>query len=328
MPTQNTNSLLQSADTDLLEAADVVGKIYDGSEYINVDNERDKISLKPKAITKVVGSDTVDVDESQNAQGNTEYTIHAKKLLQGSRYIDVDNDNNTISLKPEGISKVENSDTTYVTTRTDENGNIAYKVNVNEDIVSPTYTGENPVVVNNTTKKISVNKLPMEIKEPLYATVTPEKVSLGCNIENSYTFSHYYDGAIATVSLTTGDSSKIIDLWNYSDLSAGELIAGTLIVEGFMYARQGHTVSDDELNVILFFEEDSDIQHIIYKEIKKVNASEMDEGSIIIPFTLHYSDALAEEHTVVRLKIESMSNGFLATTAKVFFDGYRKQAIV
>ena len=328
MPTQNTNSLLQSADTDLLEAADVVGKIYDGSEYINVDNERDKISLKPKAITKVVGSDTVDVDESQNAQGNTEYTIHAKKLLQGSRYIDVDNENNTISLKPEGISKVENSDTTYVTVRADEHGNVAYKVNVKDDLVAPTYTGENPVVVNNTTKKISVNKLPMEIKEPLYATVTPEKVSLGCNIENSYTFSHYYDGAIATASITTGDSSKLIDIWNYSDLSDGELIAGTLFVEGFMYARQGHAVVDDELTVTLFFEDDGDVQHIIYKEIKKVDASDIDVGSIIIPFTLHYSNTLAEEHATVRLKIESTANVFLATTANVYFDGYRKQAIV
>lgn len=328
MPTQNTNSLLQSTDTDLLEAADVVGKIYDGSEYINVDNERDKISLKPKAITKVVGSDTVDVDESQNAQGNTEYTIHAKKLLQGSRYIEVDNENDTVSLKPEGISKVENSDTTYVTTRTDENGNIAYKVNVNDDLVAPTYTGENPVVVNNTTKKISVNKLPMEIKEPLYATVTPEKVSLGCNTENYYTFSHYYDGSIATISIETGDSDKLADIWDYTDLSAGELITGTLFVDGFMYARQGHQVSDDILEVRLFFEDDGDIQYNIYKELKKVDASDIDAGTLIIPFTLHYSNTLASSHADVRLEIKSSSNVFLATTANVYFDGYRKQAIV
>lgn len=328
MPTQNTNSLLQSTDTDLLEAAEVVGKIYDGSEYINVDNERDKISLKPKALTKVVGSDTVDVDERQNAQGNTEYTIHAKKLLQGSRYIEVDNENDTISLKPEGISKVENSDTTYVTTRTDENGNIAYKVNVNDDLVAPTYTGENPVVVNNTTKTISVNKLPMEIKEPLYATVTPEKVSLGCNTENYYTFSHYYDGAIATASITTGDNSKLIDIWNYSDLSEGELIAGTLIVEGFMYATQGYSLSVDEFIVTLYFEDAGDVQHIIYKDIKKIDAPRINIGSIIIPFTLHYSNTLASEHATVRLKIQSTANVFLSTTANVYFDGYRKQAIV
>lgn len=328
MPTQNTNSLLQSTDTDLLETADVVGKIYDGSEYINVDNERDKISLKPKAITKVVGSDTVDVDKSQNAQGNTEYTIHAKKLLQGSRYIEVDNDNDTISLKPEGISKVENSDTTYVTARADEHGNIAYKVNVKDDIVAPTYTGENPVVVNNATKKISVNKLPMEIKEPLYATVTPEKVSLGCNIENSYTFSHYYDGPIATISIATGDNNKLVTLWNYSDLSEGELIAGTLIVEGFMYARQGHVVTDDELIVTLYFEDSRDVQHIIYKDIKKVNATNIDAGSIIIPFTLHYANGVVETPANVRLRITSSSNVFLATNANVYFDGYRKQAIV
>lgn len=327
MPTQNTNSLLQSADTDLLEAADVVGKIYDGSEYINVDNERDKISLKPKAITKVVGSDTVDVDESQNAQGNTEYTIHAKKLLQGSRYIEVDNENDTISLKPEGISKVENSDTTYVTVRADEHGNVAYKVNVNSDIVAPTYTGENPVVVNNTTKTISVNKLPLIINSPLIATVTPTDVTLGCNTP-TYTYSHYYDGAIATASITTGDNSKLITIWDYSDLSEGELIAGTLFVEGFMYARQGYTVVDDTFTVTLFFEEAGDIQRIIYKDVKRVDASDIDVGSIIIPFTLHYSDALAEEHTSVRLKIESMANVFLSTTANVYFDGYRKQAIV
>lgn len=328
MPTQNTNSLLQTSDADLLDAAEVVGKIYDGSEYINVDNERDKISLKPKAITKVVGSDTVDVDESQNAQGNTEYTIHAKKLLQGSRYIEVDNDNDTVSLKPAGISKVENSDTTYVTTRTDENGNIAYKVNVNDDIVAPTYTGENPVVVNNTTKKISVNKLPMEIKEPLYAVVSSEKVSLGCNTENYYSFTHYYDGAIATKSIATGDNDKIIDLWNYSDLEAGELIAGTLMVEGFMYARQGYTTVDDELTVKLYLEDDGDVQYIIYKDIKKVDASDIDAGSIIIPFVLHYSDGAKLAHSQVRLRITSSANVFLSTTAKVFFDGYRKQAIV
>ena len=324
----DNNSLLQSSEADLMVVSDVPIKIYDGSEYIKVDNERDKISLKPKAITKVVGSDTVDVDESQNAQGNTEYTIHAKKLLQGSRYIEVDNENDTVSLKPEGISKVENSDTTYVTARTDEHGNIAYKVNVNNDIVAPTYTGENPVVVNNTTKKISVNKLPMEIKEPLYATVTPEKVSLGCNIENSYTFSHYYDGAIATASITTGDSSKLIDIWKYSDLSAGELIAGTLIVEGFMYARQGHQVTDDDLTVTLFFEDSNDVQHIIYKEIKKVNATNIDAGSIIIPFTLHYANGTVETPADVRLRITSSSNVFLSSTANVYFDGYRKQAIV
>lgn len=328
MPTQNTNSLLQSTDSDLLEAAEVVGKIYDGSEYINVDNERDRISLKPKAITKVVGSDTVDVDESQNAQGNTEYTIHAKKLLQGSRYIEVDNENDTISLKPEGISKVENSDTTYVTARADEHGNIAYKVNVKDDIVAPTYTGENPVVVNNTTKKISVNKLPMEIKEPLYATVTPEKVSLGCNTENSYTFSHYYDGPIATVSIETGDNNKLVTLWNYSDLSEGELIAGTLIVEGFMYARQGHVVTDDDLIVTLFFEDSNDVQHIIYKETKKVDATDIDVGSIIIPFTLHYANGAVDTPADVRLRITSTANVFLSTTANVYFDGYRKQAIV
>lgn len=324
----DNNRLLQSSDTDLLEAAEVVGKIYDGSEYINVDNERDKISLKPKAITKVVGSDTVDVDESQNAQGNTEYTIHAKKLLQGSRYIEVDNENDTISLKPEGISKVENSDTTYVTVRADSNGNTVYKVNVNDDRVAPTYTGENPVVVNNTTKKISVSKLPMEIKEPLYAIVTPEKVSLGCNTENYYTYSHYYDGPIATASITTGDSSKTIDIWNYSDLSAGELIAGTLIVEGFLYARQGHTVVDDELTVTLFFEDSNDVQHIIYKDVKKVNATAIDAGSIIIPFTLHYSDGTVATPADVRLRIKSTGNVFLSTTANVYFDGYRKQAIV
>lgn len=328
MPTQNTNSLLQSTDTDLLEAAEVVGKIYDGSEYINVDNERDRISLKPKAITKVVGSDTVDVDESQNAQGNTEYTIHAKKLLQGSRYIEVDNENDTISLKPEGISKVENSDTTYVTVRADEHGNVAYKVNVNSDIVAPTYTGENPVVVNNTTKKISVNKLPMEIKEPLYAVVTPEKVSLGCNIESSYTFSHYYDGEIATASISTGDTSKIIDIWNYTDLSEGELITGTLFVEGFMYARQGYVTVDDILTVRLYFEDDGDIEYDIYKELKRSKSADIDQGTIIIPFTLHYSDTFVSSHTNVRLEIKSSSNAFLSTTAKVFFDGYRKQAIV
>lgn len=327
MPTQNTNSLLQSADTDLLEAADVVGKIYDGSEYINVDNERDKISLKPKALTKVVGSDTVDVDENQNAQGNTEYTIHAKKLLQGSRYIEVDNENDTISLKPEGISKVENSDTTYVTVRADEHGNVAYKVNVNSDIVAPTYTGENPVVVNNTTKKISVNKLPLIINSPLIATVTPTGVTIGCNTP-TYTYSHYYDGAIATASITTGDNSKLITIWDYSDLSDGELIAGTLFVEGFMYARQGHQVSDDELLVKLFFEDDGDVQHIIYKDVKKVDATDIDPGSIIIPFTLHYSNTLYSSHADVRLKIESSSNVFLSTNASVYFDGYRKQAIV
>lgn len=324
----NDNRLLQTSDTDLIEAADVVGKIYDGSEYINVDNERDRISLKPKAITKVVGSDTVDVDKRQNAQGNTEYTIHAKKLLQGSRYIEVDNENNTVSLKPEGISKVENSDTTWVSSRTDEHGNIAYKVNVNNDIVAPTYTGENPVVVNNTTKKISVNKLPMEIKEPLYATVTPEKVSLGCNTENSYTFSHYYDGPIATISITTGDNDKLVTLWNYSDLSEGELIAGTLIVEGFMYARQGHSVINDDLKVTLYFEDSNDVQHIIYKDIKKVNATNIDAGSIIIPFTLHYANGAVETPANVRLRITSSSNVFLSTTANVYFDGYRKQAIV
>lgn len=327
MPTQNTNSLLQSADTDLLEAAEVVGKIYDGSEYINVDNERDKINLKPKAITKVVGSDTVDVDENLNAQGNTEYTIHAKKLLHGSRYIEVDNENDTISLKPEGISKVENSDTTYVTVRADEHGNVAYKVNVNSDIVAPTYTGENPVVVNNTTKTISVNKLPLIINSPLIATVTPTDVTLGCNTP-TYTYSHYYDGAIATTSITTGDSSKLITIWDYSDLSEGELIAGTLFVEGFMYARQGHTVVDDTFTVTLFFEDDGDIQHIIYKDVKRVNASDIDVGSIIIPFTLHYSNTLYSSHADVRLKIESMANVFLSTTANVYFDGYRKQAIV
>ena len=327
MPTQNTNSLLQSADTDLLEAAEVVGKIYDGSEYINVDNERDRISLKPKALTKVVGSDTIDVDENINAQGNTEYTIHAKKLLQGSRYIEVDNDNDTISLKPEGISKVENSDTTYVTTRTDENGNIAYKVNVNDDIVAPTYTGENPVVVNNTTKKISVNKLPLILNSPLTATVTPTDVTIGCNTP-TYTYSHYYDGEIATISITTGDSDKNVELWNYSDLSAGEMIAGTLFVEGFMYARQGHQVSDDELLVRLYFEDDGDVQYDIYKEKKKVDATDIDAGSIIIPFTLFYSDTLATNHTTINLEIESSSNVFLSTTAKVYFDGYRKQAIV
>ena len=214
MPTQNTNSLLQSSDADLLQTADVVGKIYDGSEYINVDNERDKISLKPKALTKVVGSDTVDVDESQNAQGNTEYTIHAKKLLQGSRYIEVDNENDTISLKPEGISKVENSDTTYVTTRTDEHGNVAYKVNVNSDIVAPTYTGENPVVVNNTTKKISVNKRPIELEGNLHGTVTPEKFKLGVTL-GTYKYTDTDDNP-ATADVTDveythyGDSPRIL----------------------------------------------------------------------------------------------------------------------
>lgn len=327
MPTQNTNSLLQSTDTDLLEAAEVVGKIYDGSEYINVDNERDKISLKPKAITKVVGSDTVDVDESQNAQGNTEYTIHAKKLLQGSRYIEVDNENDTISLKPEGISKVENSDTTYVTVRADEHGNVAYKVNVNDDLVAPTYTGENPVVVNNTTKTISVNKLPLIINSPLIATVTPTDVTLGCNTP-TYTYSHYYDGALTTISITTGDNNKVTEIWNYSDLSADELIAGTLFVEGFMYATQGYSLSVDELTVTLYFEDDGDIQHIIYKDIKKIDAPRINIGSIIIPFTLHYSDTLASAHSKVKLRIQSTANVFYSTTANVYFDGYKKQAIV
>lgn len=327
MPTQNTNSLLQSADTDLLEAAEVVGKIYDGSEYINVDNERDKISLKPKALTKVVGSDTVDVDESQNAQGNTEYTIHAKKLLQGSRYIEVDNENDTISLKPEGISKVENSDTTYVTVRADEHGNVAYKVNVNDDLVAPTYTGENPVVVNNTTKKISVNKLPLIINSPLIATVTPTDVTLGCNTP-TYTYSHYYDGALTTISITTGDNTKVTEIWNYSDLSAGDLITGTFMVEGFMYATQGYSLSVDELTVTLYFEDDGDIEHIIYKDKKKIDAPRIDIGSIIIPFTLHYSDTLASSHAKVKLRIQSAANAFYATTANVYFDGYRKQAIV
>lgn len=327
MPTQNTNSLLQSSDADLLQTADIVGKIYDGSEYINVDNERDKISLKPKAITKVVGSDTVDVDESQNAQGNTEYTIHAKKLLQGSRYIEVDNENDTISLKPEGISKVENSDTTWVSSRTDENGNIAYKVNVNNDIVAPTYTGENPVVVNNATKTISVNKLPLIINSPLIATVTPTDVTLGCNTP-TYTYSHYYDGALTTISITTGDNTKVTEIWNYSDLSAGDLITGTLMVEGFMYATQGYSLSIDELTVTLYFEDDGDIEHIIYKDIKKIDAPRINIGSIIIPFTLHYSDTLASEHSKVKLRIQSSANVFYSTTANVYFDGYRKQAII
>ena len=325
MPAQNTNSLLQSTDTDLLEAAEVVGKIYDGSEYINVDNERDKISLKPKALTKVVGSDTVDVDESQNAQGNTEYTIHAKKLLQGSRYIEVDNENDTVSLKPEGISKVENSDTTYVTTRTDENGNIAYKVNVNDDIVAPTYTGENPVVVNNTTKTISVNKLPLIINSPLTATVTPTDVTIGCNTP-TYTFYTYNGGEIITHTITTGDDSALIPLWTYSDLNANTLVSGTLMIEGFMYASQGYTPVVDDLIITLYKTDDDDIDRIIYKETRKVDAPRVNVGTIIVPFNFHFSSTDRTKHSTVRIRIQS-SNNFLGTTAKVYFDGYITQLV-
>lgn len=102
MPTQNTNSLLQSTDTDLLEVADVVGKIYDGSEYINVDNERDKISLKPKAITKILPTNTVHVEEEENLAGNTVYKLQvsdeAGRSYDGIYPVQVDNNSNEISV--------------------------------------------------------------------------------------------------------------------------------------------------------------------------------------------------------------------------------------
>lgn len=248
-------------------------------------------------------------------------------IYYGIHPVHVDNLEDTISLDPRSITKIQSSPTVNTTRSINEAGNTVYTLNVDKSVTNE-YTGENPVIVDNTTKNISVNKLPMEIKEPLYAIVSPEKVSLGCNIENSYTYSHYYDGAIASASITTGDSSKLIDIWNYSDLSDGELIAGTLIVEGFMYARQGHSVVDDDFTITLYFEDDEDVQYIIYKEIKKIDASDIDVGSIIIPFTLHYSNALYSSHATVRLKIQSSANVFLSTTANVYFDGYRKQAIV
>lgn len=241
--------------------------------------------------------------------------------------INVNNDNDTISIDPIAKTVIEPSDTVHVETDTNLTGNTVYKLHVPHSVI-PTYTGENPVVVNNTTKKISVNKLPMEIKEPLYAVVSPEKVSLGCNTENYYTYSHYYDGAIATASISTGDTAKIIDMWNYTDLSDGELITGTLFVEGFLYARQGYVPVDDILTVRLYFENDNDVEYDIYKELKRTKSSEIDQGTIIIPFTLHYTEVLRIAHAKVRLQIKSSSNVFLQTTANVYFDGYRKQAIV
>lgn len=73
----DNNSLLQSSEADLMVVSDVPIKIYNGSEYINVDNERDIISLKPKAITKLTAGSNVQIDETIDSQGNTEYTISA-----------------------------------------------------------------------------------------------------------------------------------------------------------------------------------------------------------------------------------------------------------
>ena len=98
----NDNRLLQTSDTDLIEAANVVGKIYDGSEYIKVDNERDKISLKPKAITKILPTNTVHVETEENLAGNTVYKLRVPdevaKSYDGIYPVQVDNNSKEISV--------------------------------------------------------------------------------------------------------------------------------------------------------------------------------------------------------------------------------------
>ena len=99
--TQDVNHIMQSY-TDILTVSDGTGtKQYEGVAPIHVDNLYDKISISPDAITKLESTDTIQVNASANAAGNTVYTLEVDpsvgKTYDGIYPIDVNNTTNEIS---------------------------------------------------------------------------------------------------------------------------------------------------------------------------------------------------------------------------------------
>lgn len=100
-------------------------------------------------------------------------------VYDGISPIVVNNVNDTISLETSAMTKLEDSETTHVDSRIDDNGYTVYKINVDSE-AGKSYTGVSPIVVNNDLNQISVNKLPFEIHRPLIGTVTQNSFKLEC----------------------------------------------------------------------------------------------------------------------------------------------------
>lgn len=94
------NSITQS-DTDLLVIADTAPQHeYRGISPIKVDNLYDTVSIEPAAISKIYPTDSINVEQTTNSQGNTIYRLSVDESVEheytGEGNIIVDNVNNVI----------------------------------------------------------------------------------------------------------------------------------------------------------------------------------------------------------------------------------------
>lgn len=97
---QDVNHIMQSY-TDVLTVSDGdAGHVYYGKSPVIVDNLNDTISLEPAAVTKIYPTDSINVEQSTNAQGNTVYRLSVDESLDheytGEGNIIVDNERNVI----------------------------------------------------------------------------------------------------------------------------------------------------------------------------------------------------------------------------------------
>lgn len=106
--------------------------------------------------------------------------------------IQVDNINDTISINPGALSKIEPTNTVHVEQTTNNAGNLVYKLHVTHD-AGKSYQGVYPVDVNNQTNEISVNNVGLDLQFPLFGTVDNDILTLGSKFGN-----YYYPSTAAT----------------------------------------------------------------------------------------------------------------------------------
>lgn len=97
---QENNHIMQSY-TDILSISESeADHLYRGKSPIIVDNLYDTISLEPAAVTKIYPTDSINVEQSTNAQGNTVFRLSVDESLEheytGEGNIIVDNERNVI----------------------------------------------------------------------------------------------------------------------------------------------------------------------------------------------------------------------------------------
>lgn len=99
--------------------------------------------------------------------------------------VNVNNDNDTISLDPIAKTVIEPTNTVFVETDTNLAGNTVYKLHVSHD-AGKSYDGVYPVQVDNNRNEISVNNVNLDLQWPMFGEVDNDTLTLGTKLGNYY----------------------------------------------------------------------------------------------------------------------------------------------